>query len=457
MTIDEEDGYRGTYRAHLEEFSIRYKDGSRNITKTQKINSEKTVCMVIPDEPFESQKEVEVYAKVSFQQKKDNNWVEVTDGGGVVYEEKRATFRTGDRPKEILPEHVVYSYPLNRQYNFYPDEHAQGYLLLSQNYTYLFTDKPEGFDQKIKVSTAAGSSKELSFSYTTSSSVSGIKMEITFPLKNANLEKNTIYTLAITNIPANANTNTNVSMMSNVREVTRLVQGMQADNTIEITSREATDAVATLSEKEIYKLAFKTSRHSTFAEKMSTFDKKSECWSDPIYSFVHDINTNLREPELFDAYEMGAANVNTKIVRFLAKTEQTDWYNQTLYSGMYQAHSYLPAPKDKISILQLQAPNKLLTDDEIAINIASGYGTAGVLKYNLANYCAQDLCKIKEYIAQKVCKGQNISAAETAILNQDHPPMVFRGDYPVAASYVLPGRNIVTSNVTINMYNPVEN
>jgi len=33
--------------------------------------------------------------------------------------------------------------------------------------------------------------------------------------------------------------------------------------------------------------------------------------------------------------------------------------------------------------------------------------------------------------------------------------VVHKGDYPVEASYVLPGRNITTSSVNITMYNPV--
>jgi hypothetical protein len=101
-------------------------------------------------EPFESQKDVEVSAKVAFKKRVNNSWVYVNgDDGKPASETKTAAFRTGDRPKEILPEHVKYSYPIDRQYNFYADEHKQGYIHLTQSYAYLFsTDKPEGFDQK---------------------------------------------------------------------------------------------------------------------------------------------------------------------------------------------------------------------------------------------------------------------------------------------------------------------
>jgi hypothetical protein len=118
----------------------------------------------------------------------------------------------------------------------------------------------------------------------------------------------------------------------------------------------------------------------------------------------------------------------------------------------------LEIPVDKIRISQLQVPNKLLTDDEINVDIASGYyETAGVMKYQLANYCAQDLQIAKTEIGKKIINKQSISGQEEMIVNLDLPPVVFGGNYPVTASYILPGKNIITSNVAFNMYNPINN
>ena len=456
ITIDEDNGTKGTYKVSLEEFTIKYKNGSTVVTKSQQINEEGSVCMLSLKEPFESQKDVELYVKVSFKKKNGNNWVAVTgDNGKPVYEEKRASFKTGDRPKEILPEHVVYSYPLNRQYNFYRNEYKQGYLLLSQNYTYLFTDeKPVGFDQKLRIGTADGQSKETNFSYTTKSLVSGVEMEINFSLSNAAFENNKIYKLAIVNIPQKSN----ASITSNIRETTTQLTGTEA-GTAEITKREATGTLENLAEKEIYALTFKTSSHNTFADKIHSFEEQKNSWRDPTYPpFIHNIGYNLPKPEeLFDAYEMGSAGVNAKMINFTAQVQQTPWFTQTLYGGMYRPYTNVPAPADKISILQVEAPNKLLTDDEIRINAPSGYGTIGVMRYELAYYCAVDMYNAKEQIGAKVVRNQNITAAETAVLNQDFPPVVFHGNYPVTATYILPGKNTVTSSVNFNMYNPIRN
>ncbi|MDR1385024.1 MAG: hypothetical protein LBJ67_14420, partial [Planctomycetaceae bacterium] len=153
MTIDEENGTKGAYMVTLEECTAKYKDAGKIIAGQNKFSSDGLVYMLTPDEPFESQKEVEMIAKVSFKKLVNNKWEYVKgDDGKPVFESKTTAFHTGDRPKEILPEHVAYSYPINRQYNFYPKETNQGYLLLMQNYSYLFTtDKPAGFDQKLRI------------------------------------------------------------------------------------------------------------------------------------------------------------------------------------------------------------------------------------------------------------------------------------------------------------------
>jgi hypothetical protein len=452
MDIDEEDGRKGTYRAHLEELRLNYKGGA-SIAYTKEINDESTVCMLVTAEPFESQKEIEVYAKVSFQERKNNNWETVKNAdGSVAIEEKRTSFKSGDRPKEIMPEHVIYSYPLSRQYNYYPKEYASGYLLVSENYSYLFSnEKPEGFNQKIRISTANGHKVEKDFTYTTNSSVEGVKLEINFPLNNMGIENDRIYHLSVVNIPVADN----VSMTSNISETVSQMEGA-GEGEVEITHREAEGSVETLSEKLIYTLAFKSSRFGTFAEKMRSFDKQSEGWRYPVDAFVHDVNLNLREQELFDAYEIGSGGGNIKLVKLTAQTNNTPWYNQTLYNGMYQSQTYLQVPSDKISIMQLQAPNKLLSDDELKVNVVSGYGTEGVMKYHLSNYCAQDMYKAKENIGRRFMNGQNITAQEKTILDRDFPPEVFKGNYPVSASYILPGKNITTSTVSINIYNPIE-
>jgi len=445
MTINEDD-VKGTYMAALEEFSIKYKDTGRTVSGRNKISSDGTVSMFTLDEPFESQKDVEVYAKVAFKKKVNNNWIIVTgDDGKPVVEDKKAVFHTGDRPKEIQPEHVAYSYPIDRQYNYYPKEYDKGYILVTQNYAYLFsTEKPEGFDQKLRISDESGKSYETSFTYKTNSSTNNIRLEIDFSTDRIALEKNKIYKLAIVNIPQE-----NKDMKSNISRETTAVEG---NDNMKITRQEATEVLSQLSEKEIYSLHFRSSNYDTFYQKVKAFDKKEEGWRDYAEPFVHYIKTNLREPELFDTYEMQGVN-DQKLVRFRALVDQTEWYNQTFYKGMYQTQTYLAPPVDKVEILT-GLPDKRLTDDEMNINAASGYNTQGIFRYAIPYQCARDFFAAKGNIAQRALNGQ-IAQQEVQLLGTDFPPVVFKGDYPVNVSYVLPGRGITTSTVMMTMYNPM--
>jgi len=447
MTINEED-VKGTYMVTLEEFNIKYKGTEQAAVGRTKISADGTVSMFTPDEPFESQKEVEVYAKVAFKKKINNNWVYVNSSDGKpVIEDKKVVFRTGDRPKEILPEHVAYSYPIDRQYNYYPKEYDKGYIQLSQNYSYLFSnEKPEGFDQKIRISDELGKTYEESFTYKTNSSENNVRLEIDFPTDRIAFEKNRIYKLAIVNIPQGQR-----DMKSNISSVTTAVEGQED---MEITRQQAMEVLAQLSEKEIYSLNFRSSSYDTFSQKIKTFDKRSEGWRDYIEPFVHYIKTNLKERELFDVYEMQGIN-DQKLVRFAAQVDQTDWFNQTFYKDMYQSQACLTPPVEKVEILT-GLPDRRLTDDEMLINVASGYGigTEGIFRYSIPYWCARDFFATKSNIAQKALRGQ-ITQQEARLLETDFPPVVFKGDYPVNVSYVLPGKEIKTSTVNMTMYNPV--
>jgi hypothetical protein len=448
MTINDED-VKGVYMATLEEFSVKYKDTGQSASGKDKYSSDGTVYMLTPDEPFESQKEVEVYAKVGFKKKINNNWIYVNgDNGSPVFEDKSATFHTGDRPKEILPEHVKYTYPIDRQYNFYANEYKKGYVLVSQNYAYLFsTEKPEGFDQKIRISDGNGSSFEKPFTYKANSAGNDIRLEIDFSMDQIALAPEKIYKLAIVNIPQA----TNVDIKSNITSVTTAAEGVAE---VEITKQQATETLAQLSEKEIYALHFKSSRYNTFSEKVKAFEKPSEGWRDYVEPFVHYIKTNLKEPELFDSYEIQGLNGEQKLVRFAAQVNQTNWYNQSFYKEMYQTQTYVTAPVQQVEILT-GTPEKLLTDDEMNMGMPSEFNTQGIFRYALPHWCARDFFAAKQNIAQRALRGQ-VTQQEVELMNTNFPPVVLKGDYPVEVSYVLPGREIKTSSVNIKMYNPVE-
>ena len=110
-----------------------------------------------PDEPLESRTwywaQVNVYAeeliggRVVGQRRVGDEivydvaggrWEPVRNARGELIQETRSVrFQAGDRPETIRPEHVLSSYPRNRQRFFLPDMCPSGSIALSENYSYL--------------------------------------------------------------------------------------------------------------------------------------------------------------------------------------------------------------------------------------------------------------------------------------------------------------------------------
>lgn len=466
MEIEEDDGAKAWYKVTLEEYSVFYKDTKQKIEGKAQLNSQRNIIMLDPTEPFESKKAMVVYAKVGFKRKLNGQWIDVKGSDGKpVFEEKSAEFTSGERPKEILPEHVKFSYPIANQYNFYPEEYPSGYVLITENYSYLFTtDKPQGYDQVLLVEDSDGTRNETDFTYTTyttSNLGEDIKMEIDFPLNGVSFKNNEIYKLAIVNVPQ-----ATLDISGNITTTTT-----NLTDSVLITENQAEGTLSTLHEKTIYALHFRTSKYSTFSAKMATFDTRSTGWRDYIEPFVHSINANITDDEFFDRNEMQWVNGEYPVIQFQAKLNETGWYGNSIYQSMYGTVSYsfieyarnaaysqlnaLGYPPTRAVYIQNPAGGSQLTNDEILSGMPMGTYPYGIFTYSLPYWFSRDLFLIKTKLANKAAQGENLSQVELAILTTDHPPVVTQGDYPVSVRYVLPGKNIVTSTVNIVMYNPI--
>jgi hypothetical protein len=460
MMIDDE-GNKVAYKVNLVSFTVKNKATGAELIGRRETSADGTVSLLDPEEPFDSRKDFTVYVKVGLQQKLSGKWQAVNgDDGKPLFEEKEATFTSGDRPKEIMPEHVKYSYPIARQYNFYPDEYKAGYIHVTENYAYLFsTEKPEGFKQILRIGDLSGKNFETPFTYTTNSSGNTIRLEINFSTVGMDFAGNKIYKMAIVNVPQTVN----ASVKSNVTEQTE-----KLDEDTEIHRQEAEGELNLLAEKEIYALNFKTSKYKTFGEKIAKIDTRAEGWRDVIEPEVHHIKTNLKLDELFDKYEIQwDANV-MPLVRFEAQIDRTDWYNNSFYKNMY-ANAYRQAIRTNREnqdprafgeppvAAVLIAANKIqsLTDAEITTNYPAGYNFQSVFTYALPYWCFRDYYYMRSLLAEKRLGG-SITSEELALLNKSGPPVVEKGNYPVQIKYVLPCKDLTTSVVNIEMYNPVE-
>lgn len=83
MQVEEDEGKYAWYKVALETFQVRYKHNGQVVTGAAKNSNDAKTCLLDPDEPFESNKEMMVRTKVSFLRSADgSSWVTVNGANG---------------------------------------------------------------------------------------------------------------------------------------------------------------------------------------------------------------------------------------------------------------------------------------------------------------------------------------------------------------------------------------
>lgn len=464
MEVDEE-GHIVYYKVTLEEFKIFYKETNQVVAGLKEIGNDGKLIMMDPEEPFESQKDMVAYAKVGFKRKLNGNWVDVKDNNGTpFYEIKEAEFKSGDRPKEILPEHVKYSYPVAMQYNYYPKEYADGYILVTENYSYLFsTEKPEGFDQVMMFTDADGKNVQTGFSYKTNSAGNDIRLEIDFSTQNVSFTNDEIYKLAIVNVPQNADAN----ISSNI---TTTESNLNNNENLTVTTQQAEGTVDMLEQKEIYALHFRTSSYNTFAEKMNAIPNyEGVVWQE--YPYVYNLISNIYDAsattEIFDFAENNTLYSDQNLIRIKPLYNNTDWYTEYVADLMYENDEALAAakmtglkPPDNIDVIKysLRTKDNQLTEDIVESNSRPYVSKYGAFHNRIAYFIDQDFIDVRNALANNLVNINNSSNNVAKLLREDHIPGLRNGKYEMQVYYTLPGKGIITSSVkkTINLTNFID-
>ena len=453
MEVEEDNGEKAWYKITIEDYSVIYKDDKRKVQGAMKLDEEGKVCMFDPDEPFESQKNMEVHAKVGFKRKLNGEWIDVLGNDGKpVFEEKTAAFTSGDRPKEILPEHVKYSYPVVNQYNFYSSEYPQGYLLITENYAYLFsTEKPEGFNQLLRIADVDGSKTDVTFTYKTFGSGNEIRMEVDFPLGDVAFKKDEIYKLAIVNVPQ-------VNNMDIKSNIVSKSSNLNDSLDIQVSKQQAEGTLNLLSEKEIYAHSFRTSSYTTFGEKMAAIPNgEGVLWQEHphvcmVGSNIYDLTSTT---EMFDVFENNSLQPDQNLVVVTPVYSQTVWYSQHVKPLIYGNTAILnnanelglvPPANYDVARIYMAGNKAQLSKEIIESDTRLQLSQVGSINYRAPYYVDIDFMRIRKIIAGKVSAGEN-NAAYADFLSVNHIPDITNGDYEVKFSYRLPGKDIVTSAV----------
>lgn len=459
MTIEDEDGRKETYRIGIAEFSITNTETNAEAKYTTSKSEDRRIWTYDLDEPLESHKQYKAYAKVTFERKDGNKWVPVPDENGKpYYEEKTVEFTAGERPKYIMPEHIAYAYPADRQYNFLTKENKEAYVMVSKDYSYLFTtEKPEGFDQKVQFTTFDGKTIDASFTHKKVSGVSGVKFEVDIPTENLNLANDQIYNMAIINVPQRT-----AVANENITTTETKADSIVGSSDVNVTTHAAEGDLAVLEQTEIYSVDFRTSSYKTFGEKMKMMEVKEYiAWQIkwPVYSLVANIADKTIVTELFDEVEYNRSDLDKSLVKIVPDYASTPYYTQNISPLIYEnsdvenlVGDYNAPTHNEVVILGLDAQGLKLQQHDVETGVHCNKVKAkGAINNYTQYYADKDLVAIRTKLSNILTQESQRPEGVKKLFEVDKLPNFTRGQYPLVFKYVLPGKNIITSEYEINI------
>ena len=399
-------------------------------------------------------KKLTLTLQISFEELKNGQWKTVIVNGKKVVESRKVEFDTGDAPDHIPHRNVAYSYPTINQFNFYPNEYDRGYITLKSGQPYLFETTAE-WEQVGFMKLKDDRTYTFPFSYNNKS------INFTLPVS---LKPEEIYTLQIVNVPKNRNLAIDRNVTATASKVT---VGEQTLDT-EIVTNHAESAISQYEEHMVYEARFRTSKYNTFLQKLNSLNN-STGWNvpDDRAQGVHELGTTFRGDELFDKLEIKGGMGASPVVQMKADLSDNTWFNDHIYPLVYSLY----APSDGIKVekrpLELGVPipvkgiylvqnyqNRMLEDHDRYAQTTYNPATIGKFSYQLDYYMFLDYLTFQRQVAMNYARTGVKTSKMSKLLTTSYP-VIKQGQYKYNIKYVLPGREIETSQRHMIINNPI--
>ncbi|MDP4240766.1 MAG: hypothetical protein Q8904_14990, partial [Bacteroidota bacterium] len=450
MDISDDNNLNHKYRASLEKCELTL--NGQTVPGSYQWNSDNSVLVYNPNDILADKKEYNFLVSLSFDEWQNGKWTTLTDSSGAkTVETKSVKFTTGDFPKELPQSVISYTYPLDRQYNFYPREYSKGYITFNKGMAPFFNLGP-AWKQVVRFVPVSGESALTSdLSYDASSKT----LSFNIP---ANIFCDKIYQLQLVNIPQK------VSIDNNVRAQTSSTE--TSAGTTDVTIKTALGSVTEGEETAFYSIAFRTSKFKTFADKLSVTELKADMLYE-ISPYVYYLQSTFRNNEVFDKFEIYGEGTQTPLIRRTAQLEQSGWYQKNLAPLVY--HTF-PGnisvtwrdtslvgcpPRGELKIWQWDYDHSL-TDLEIQTGNATAINNWAQFMYGPPYYWSKDYTDIRTKLANFYPSMTNDNPQIESVLKKLIWPVIDKGNYPVKFEYVLPGINKVTTSKVINIEDPFD-
>ncbi|MDA3953310.1 MAG: hypothetical protein PF485_06665 [Bacteroidales bacterium] len=447
------DDIRKSFRITLDYFDI-YR-GSEKLAVNKEWNDNHTVLAIKPIDILPGEEKLIAKVQISFEERSGSIWEKVTDDGESITEYKEVEFTTGVAPTNIPLTNIEYCYPLFNQYNFYQDEYQYGYIQLIQGQDYLFDQ--DAWKQIGRITNYSGSVIDFDLTYKTE------KNEVEYVIPNG-IPNNKIHKFEIVNIPLGETAAVDANVSSTSIDVDT---GTESESTISVTTQSVEGVIENELENRILTTYFRTSQYNTFKAKLNAITI-SEGWTRYLRAGIHELGVTVRGNELFDEHEMKWTYDYKPLIRFEAELSETKWFNDEinplLYANYPLMNKYrirwrqadiLGVPPTKALYIRQVPYNIKLTDDDINSNSFTPTPNVGGFMYNLVHFFEYDFVDIQTDIANDYTSSTPPDSNAAALLTWVFP-RIKQGDYPIDIQYVVPGRDITTTNFNLNIYNPVK-
>jgi len=444
--LDDDEGVK-TYRILLDEYQVTSEGNA--IDGKLEWNENHDLANFVSHDILPPNASIRVKVAVSFQERRNNSWVTLSQDGQPAKEIEERNFTTGEAPDYIPLTNIVYCYPVIDQQYYYQNERNSGYVKLERGQPYLFNPQTD-WVQYAKFDTESGSLGGDEVSYNTTEKL--VQFDV------PTLVNQQSYNFRLLSISSEEAT------VGNFNENYVAENTNQEGNSVEVRNREIGTTAQKAAETQILTYNFSTSQYNTFKEKV-TAKKADKYYLDPIYSNVHALQVDVVVPsERFAKEELvGDDYTNNKPLIARQATLVDSYYHEVINPLIYEGYPLEPRFTVDRDIIELGLPPKR------GVDVMTWYITylesnpSYLLldrripyRYNLPYYYKKDFLDIQYKVVNAYLQDPSKYSSQidryNYIINGVMPP-IRTGDYTVRFQYILPG-NITGSSQIFKYNNP---
>ncbi len=431
------------YRVKLDQFNITTSD-NQTITGTVQWNSSQDLATLKLKNILPGKQKLTTIVKVHVEKKSNSGSWEILAANSELSE---SSFVTGEEPKSIPENNVLFSYPIKNQYNFYKNEYPRGYIKLGIGQPNLFRSESEGnrWDYIARFKNSTGGVVETPVTYNDEETT------VSFDIPKA-LGLSLAYELTILKKPVSAG-----AIDRNLQRSEINITTANAFDSLSIAKNQLTGSISSDTETALHSYSFRTSTYSTFTDKLNSMSNLNvQSGIDVTLMSIIGIKTTLNET--FDKYEIeGRENYFNPLVTVEAQ-RGTFWIDSHVNPQLYELYGTIPdiilnRNTNILGLLPLKAMSVYNTGEKGYLFTGSQTSPKQgdvLIRYDVGHYVYTDFCELRNKVAAKYLGNANLPQQAYRLL-AGYINDLSRGSYPFKINYSLPGLNITTTTKEMNI------